>query len=347
MSPHQGRPEDSLPLLSVNGPAMQDDQIKNKSGEKDQPVSHNPVVIDIELVVIRKGSEKQEQCLYALTLDDHSLQRLKEQLRRLYGGVEPMKRATIVLVRKLGENEQQQEFDSQDDLQNVLTAFSRMKQDGDRIQCQAWFPDLDPRLKSSLLADLQDSRLRSVLTVGPFIPNAVLDKLLDETGIKDFCERDGDLQTISNSANKIFGSGRKLLATFLLAGLDNPGSKFKKAWGCGKSDAMLPFEIHKAGFLWLRDGELENLWHMQWQSLAMTFHKLSATNSVGTYHPEIPIPIIERKVIECGSFGCVYKIKIEASHQKMYGLSNVRSDLPTEGRQMLIYFTGRESLPCP
>ncbi|KAI9662603.1 MAG: hypothetical protein M1821_008770 [Bathelium mastoideum] len=313
---------DSRPKIRIESPQGAQDTSGEDTSSED---SSNEEVIDIVLVVHIEGStEAPKLASSTLQLGSGSLKSLRELWRRLYGAVERIERHKIILECEGREHERV--FANEDELNDALASLRKIQQPNDRLQCHAWFPKPDHSLNSRLSANLQERRKYSTLTLGPFIPNAVFDDLLNETAIREFCKQDKDLKTFSSEeTQQIFEKGRKLLSIFLLLGFTSkpPGYNFKRAWMEGKRDNILPFERNKVGFLWLEENELDIVNFLQWQTLAMEFHKLSGINSVPKkYHARIPIPIIHRENLGQGSFSTVYKIKIEASHQKMYSLSN-------------------------
>ncbi|KAI9685935.1 MAG: hypothetical protein M1822_004213 [Bathelium mastoideum] len=304
-------------------------RIESSSGAQD---TSNDEFIDIGLVVhVEDSTENPRSGSSTLKLGSGSLKSLKELWQRLYGAMQRIERHKIVL--ECEDREHERNFFNEDELNDALASLrkiqqpkSKMQQPKGKIQCHAWFPKLDPSQKSTLLAKLQERKKDSALTIGPFIPNAVFDNLLNETEIRKFCKQDEDLSRFSpEETRQIFERGRKLLAIFLLLGFtsESPGHNFKRAWMEGKRDDNLPFERNESGFLWLEDNQLDIVCFLQWQTLAMEFHELSGIGIIPKkYHTRIPIPIIHRKYLGKGFFSTVYKIKIEASHQKIYCLGN-------------------------
>jgi hypothetical protein len=105
-------------------------------------------------------------------------------------------------------------------------------------------------------------------------------------------------------------------------------SLLEEALNNGISDRSLPLSYGDP--LWLQDRKRRNdliIWHeelvkQQWEFLAATFDKYD-NDEHQKFSPEKIIPYRLREKCGAGAFSRVYKIELEASHQKIYTLPNV------------------------
>jgi hypothetical protein len=162
-----------------------------------------------------------------------------------------------------------------------------------------------------------------------FVPIDRLLEILSETAVTPLFQELVELRWKTRSEiSDICRKAPRLLATLILAGFDSDlGHLLNQLLQHRMYDNKMPFSDNAKDRPWFcTEEQHQRICMFQWQTLAVEFAprpKGGQGNRNPAYRAKHALPLTDIQQVGAGGFGMVYRVKVKASHQKVYRLANV------------------------